>query len=482
MDELEERRRRIREKIKRRSSPELFGIVLVALIFAFLLFTSLPGEEKAEQAPAQTQEKAVEQERVQQTPSLSPETSPSVVSPISMPAPSIKIYSPKNTTYNTSTPLLSFIVAGSNLDTVLLSVDGGENITLPHDGTIAKIDFAKGYPLFIEDFSGRAKRWSGSGFKVTNGEYVSSKGDVVAGNENWDDYCVEAKVNIKSGKNVAYLGLRWKDGIFYGIHTFSGRINEIKLVKSPPYTLLISAQTNIKRNKWHTWKICAEKNNIRAYIDGIKYIEYIDNVNPNLQGKIRIIAENTLAHFDDIVVYKPLSNGLHSLTIFANNTAGNASSATVFFAVNTTSVEEIKDKDAGMRETLRKEGFEVTLKYFEIRKEVKVYPNALKQEQYAEIKTQSVLTLQVKNIEETEKPFKLEPTAVMVDDLGNQYQMRVYKYTDVSNQIEQVTIYPGVTREGVILFDPVSLEAKKLTLYLYINGIKYTFVFNPFSS
>jgi len=41
VNELEERRKKIREKVARRSSPEIFGIALVILIFAFLLFSSL---------------------------------------------------------------------------------------------------------------------------------------------------------------------------------------------------------------------------------------------------------------------------------------------------------------------------------------------------------------------------------------------------------------------------------------------------------
>jgi hypothetical protein len=63
--------------------------------------------------------------------------------------------------------------------------------------------------------------------------------------------------------------------------------------------------------------------------------------------------------------------------------------------------------------------------------------------------------------------------------------MQVYKYMKndkgIDDQIEQTTIYPGVKRVGVIYFEPnVKLSAKKVTLFLYINGERFEFAFNPF--
>ncbi len=97
----------------------------------------------------------------------------------------------------------------------------------------------------------------------------------------------------------------------------------------------------------------------------------------------------------------------------------------------------------------------------------------------------SALTLTVKNVGDLEKPFKLDPGAVILDEEGNQYEMKVYKYMDndkgVNEQIKQTTIYPGVERKGVIYFEPnVKTSAKKVTLFLYVNKIKYEFAFNPY--
>jgi hypothetical protein len=63
--------------------------------------------------------------------------------------------------------------------------------------------------------------------------------------------------------------------------------------------------------------------------------------------------------------------------------------------------------------------------------------------------------------------------------------MKVYPYVDndigMDDQIKQTTIYPGVEREGVIYFEPnVKTAVKEVTLFLYINGIKYEFAFNPY--
>jgi hypothetical protein len=50
-----------------------------------------------------------------------------------------------------------------------------------------------------------------------------------------------------------------------------------------------------------------------------------------------------------------------------------------------------------------------------------------------------------------------------------------------TTQIKQTTIYPGVERKGVIYFEPnVKTSVKEVTLFLYINEIKYEFAFNPY--
>lgn len=466
-----------RERTPRRPrQSELLGIALVAVIFLVIMISAFM-ESPQEETPTPTTAPPTEK-----TPTS--KTAPNATA-ASIPAPSIKLSSPEeNKTYNTSTPPLDFIVAGSQLDTVLLSVDGGENITIPHDGTLAQIDFARGDPLFIEDFSGGAERWSESGnWKVEDGKYVTTGGTSSFGDPTWNDYIIEAKTKIDSGKDIS-IDFRWDgESNHYRVQTYDA-YNGLYLYKmdSKGHTNLLSVKLpNIDPADWHIWKIIANGSKLQAFIDGTQYIEYTDNDNPYLRGKARLRAINTATEYDYIHVYKPLLNGPHNLTLFANNTAGISSAFTIHFTTNEpleTQVDE--NKTGGIGDSIKKGGFEVILTKFNIRRSITTYLNSAKKSGDSQSITQSTLTLQIKNMEEKEKSFKLEPSGVILDDLGNQYEMRTHKYLSDEDQIEQGTIYPRVTREGVIYFDPITVRAKEVTLILYINGIRYDFAFNPF--
>ncbi|MFZ3170037.1 MAG: DUF1616 domain-containing protein [Candidatus Methanoperedens sp.] len=86
----------------------------------------------------------------------------------------------------------------------------------------------------------------------------------------------------------------------------------------------------------------------------------------------------------------------------------------------------------------------------------------------------SQVIIAVKNIENEAKQFKLNPSAILIDDLGNQYGMVTIQR---SGQIKQTDIYPGVIRRGMIFFKPINPDAKDLRLILYLNGNKYEFRF-----
>lgn len=114
-------------------------------------------------------------------------------------------------------------------------------------------------------------------------------------------------------------------------------------------------------------------------------------------------------------------------------------------------------KEASFGETIYNSGFEVGL-----------YSYQNTQDWYSNV------NIAVKNIAYEEKPFKLSPPPVLVDDLGNQYDMVKVPRASV---IEQTTIYPGVIRKGNIYFSEIKPGAKNLTLMLYLNGEKYPLVF-----
>ncbi|CAG0957113.1 hypothetical protein METP2_00561 [Methanosarcinales archaeon] len=113
--------------------------------------------------------------------------------------------------------------------------------------------------------------------------------------------------------------------------------------------------------------------------------------------------------------------------------------------------------NATMGDIITKNGFEVMLNGFQNTPEVT-----------------SQVSISVKNIESEEKPFKLNPSAILIDDLGNQYGMVIIQR---SGQIKQTTVYPGAIRRGIIFFKPINPDAKDLKLILYLNGNKYEFKF-----
>ncbi len=90
-EELRERRRRIRERVFRRSSPELFGVALVTVIFAYLLFSSAPLPWKSNVSqPAGTPEEKVKvslSASAEEKPAAEPEKKMSSTLPLKPPVP-----------------------------------------------------------------------------------------------------------------------------------------------------------------------------------------------------------------------------------------------------------------------------------------------------------------------------------------------------------------------------------------------------------
>lgn len=86
----------------------------------------------------------------------------------------------------------------------------------------------------------------------------------------------------------------------------------------------------------------------------------------------------------------------------------------------------------------------------------------------------SKVILAVKNIENEEKIFSINPSPLLIDDLGNQYErIKIER----SNQIKETIIYPGTVRRGSIYFEPINPDAKYLRLIIYLNKKMYEFGF-----
>ncbi len=339
---------------------ELIGAGLIAIIFLALIASSFMGVPQANNTTEQPKKTPVS------TPAPVSAKSTVSLSPVSLPAPSININSPENITYNTSTPPLDFIVAGSNLDSVLLSVDGGPQVAIPHDGTIAKIDFAKGNPLFIDDFSGTTKgRWIESGdWKVEGGRYITSGGTSSFGNTGWDDYIVEAKTRVISGNNA---GIGIHDDRKNSYYLFQGldqykTFRIVKFISGGSEVIQSTDASSVDPSQWHTITIISDKKDIIASIGGRQYLKYTDINNPYLKGGVILRSVDTDIEYDNVLVYKPLSHGTHNLTIIANNTAGNASSQTIYFSINASIIESGKEQIGKIGAPIVSDGLEINIK------------------------------------------------------------------------------------------------------------------------
>ncbi len=394
-------------------------------------------------------------ELVKKTPVPAPMKIP-VISSDSIPSPGIKVNIPENISFDTSTPPLDFMVAGSNLDSIFISMDRGRQVAIPHDGTLAKIDFAKGDPLFIDDFSGTLKgRWKQSGtWRMGEGIYTSGGGNSAFGNPEWDDHIIEVRTRITSGKDIS-MELRW-DGAnnFYRVQTSDayGNLNLFKFDSKGSSRLSGAKLTGIDPAKWHTWKIAANSSDIRIFIDEIEYIRYTDADRPYLKGNSRLRSTNTNVEFDYVNVYRPLSGGDHKLRIFANNTAGNSSIQTVYFTVNTTPKAVATAGKIGV--PMIKSGLNITVK------------NVVLVNQYTNV------WISVRNTENTEKQFKLGLGSFILDNMGQQYEMiKVPR----SAEIAQTNLYPEAMREGAVFFEKVKEGRSVKKVVLNINGEAFEF-------
>lgn len=74
-----------------------------------------------------------------------------------------------------------------------------------------------------------------------------------------------------------------------------------------------------------------------------------------------------------------------------------------------------------------------------------------------------------KNIEDVEKPFKIGPSTVLMDNIGLQYERVQVKR---SREIIQTNLASRAIRDGVIFFEPLREGRSPKKLILEINGQK----------
>ncbi len=415
-------------------------IVLLALIFYSFLrdsasnSSSFPGQQN-------------------KTPSLPENISKTAPRASQVKAPVIKLNSPINIVYNTSTPPLDVAVSGNNLSAVLLSVDGGGNITIPHDGKTAIAKMPLLIQVFQDDFSNE-RMWTNVGGKwnVKNGRYAAAPPGnfsiaLADMNISTNKFAIEGTINNK-GTNAS-------GGIIFSYGNSSDFYYATALAGTRQWVIgryngkfnhkMVANDSKLQVKKDYRIKLLIINGEVTLYTGGIEKAKY--NFGTLQEGSPGLLAINSSTEFDDFSVFQSLFDGRHKLTIFANDTAGNTSFRTVYFNVSLDVVGKL-----GI--PIAKKGIEITVK--------SVTPSDF----YTRV------WVSVRNMENTEKPFKLTPSPVIIDNTGNQYEsIKVPR----SGEIAQTNLYSMAKREGAVYFERLKEGATLKKLVLYVNGDKLEF-------
>lgn len=173
--------------------------------------------------------------------------------------------------------------------------------------------------LFSDDFGdGNADGWSSTSGTWTvvgnayNGKANSGTSYSVAGDSNWTDYVLEAKVNVTNnsgGNKDAGLAFRYADAdntyvLMLKNNDRSGRKMELIKIVNGVKTTLDHASPSIAPDTFHTYKIVANGDQIEVYKDNVLELSATDSSHAGGKIGARTYA-STLAIYDDIHVTTP---------------------------------------------------------------------------------------------------------------------------------------------------------------------------------
>ena len=170
-------------------------------------------------------------------------------------------------------------------------------------------------------YGGKAADWT-----EVQGEWAVSKGEYTQadlvwtttathetyhrsyfGEEDWDDYTLEATVRIDEGGGTAPI-----IGIFFRVTEKSDigdyyyfRLDERAaegpgLIKAPNVTMQINGGQPAERGRDYVLKVEVEGDDIRCYVDGVLEIEVTDDAFPT--GAVGVGTFDAEGHFDDVSV------------------------------------------------------------------------------------------------------------------------------------------------------------------------------------
>ncbi|WP_080834848.1 glycoside hydrolase family 9 protein [Cohnella massiliensis] len=170
--------------------------------------------------------------------------------------------------------------------------------------------------LFFDDFGdGNADGWSATSgtWSVQDGAYVGQAGSgnsyAVAGEADWTDYTLQAKVSVSNnpgGNKDAGLVFRYADEnnhyvLYLKNNDRTGRKMELVKVAGGVRTTLAYANPSVVPDTYHEYKIVAAGDSIQVYKDGVLEIGATDGTFAGGKVGARAYA-NTKALFDDVIV------------------------------------------------------------------------------------------------------------------------------------------------------------------------------------
>lgn len=170
---------------------------------------------------------------------------------------------------------------------------------------------------FNTSFSG-SWNWSGGNWNIENGEAsIDGSGKKTIGNIGWSDYTVEVDIQPQDTVNAgimcrvqnpaqggagndANLGSDFYQGYFAGLSS-----NGVVLGKQNyNWTELSNSSKAFNVNTWYHMKVEVSGNNIKVYVDDMNTpeINYTDNNQPFINGKVGLRSHYAHTHFDNFVV------------------------------------------------------------------------------------------------------------------------------------------------------------------------------------
>jgi hypothetical protein len=375
--------------------------------------------------------------------------------------PTMKIISPKNNSVvDSTTPQLEFLVAGNNLDDVILSVDDNDTTKVPHDGKFAEINFAKLGLIFIEDFSGGAERWNpiSGDWDIIDGAYFQRNYNKGINGEayyplNSNEYIVEYRTKIVNVGNTLqskfnFLG---KTGSSYCVVLFA-KEKKVGLLRTDNWAAIKIIDYPIQPDIWYKIKLIVNNTQIDVFVNN----ELVIDAKVNLfSGEgISLSSWESQVYFDDIQAYTPLINGPHKLILSAKNKGNAYSVNTVYFTVNATSPAVAENIRYTVGSTITKGGISVRLERVNI------------------LDYTSSIWIYVENNNDFIIPLRLSPAPVIIDNFGTQYEnIKIER----SAEIAQTELQPNSNRAGAVFFERLKEGAKPKKLILNMNGKSFEY-------